>query len=491
VPRAIHEAVFRSQPDEHSFVVERVTGSIPRELDGTFLRAGPGLMQIGDAYLNFFDGHALIAGVSFACGHANFRSRFVRTPLYEAETARRTVLMRRPFTNRPRRWSNLFAIKFGNSAMHDVYVWGDAGRQRVVAGNDFGHFALDPRTLATIGPETWGGAAPAGTEVGPMPYPDPHSGHLVGWIKQPGGMRPDALRFVELDGSFRVVRETPALPLAAAPVIVHDQRATERWYVATEQSLRLRAAEALWGATTAYEALVTPRNSTATLLLVSRSKPDALIRIPLPAPIEIAFHVVNAFDRGDHVCVDLATYAGRIGFEAAAPKALRDSRGSIQTHGPTPTLVRYEVDPAAARVLSARKLAELPGDAPEVADSVMGREYRYAYVPTLGTDDDPPDRGAFFYYGALAKLDVESGATQTWNAGGDAIVSPCSFVPRPSGSSEDDGWLLAYVLRDRGAEVAVLDARAVDAGPVATLALGIHLPGVSHVRWAPRLALAH
>jgi all-trans-8'-apo-beta-carotenal 15,15'-oxygenase len=489
VPRAIHETVFRSQPEEHAFRVERVTGSIPSDLTGTIFRSGPGLMQVGDAYLSFFDGHALIAGVSFVAGSARFRSRYVRTPLYESETSARTVLMRRPFTNRPRRWSNLFAIKFGNSAMHDVYVWGQGDQQRVVAGNDFGHFALHPRTLETIGPETWGGAAPAGSEVAPMPYADPHSGHLVGWVKRPGGLKPDAIRFVELDRSFRVAKETALLPLAAAPVIVHDQRASKAWYVATEQSLRLRAADALWGAVTAYEALATPGNATATLLLVSRTEPNKLVRVALPAPVQIAFHVVNAFDRGTDVCVDLATYAGRIGFEAAAPKVLRDRRGNVQTHGPAPTLMRYIVDPVAGRVIESRKLAELPGDAPEVADAVMGSPYRFAYVPTLGASDDPPDRGAFFYYGALAKLDVESGETQTWSAGPDGLVSPCAFVPRPAAASEDDGWLLSYVLRESGAQVAILDAKSLEAGPVATLELGIHLPGVSHVRWAAGLQL--
>src|SRR5262245_54855557 len=224
-------------------------------------------MQLGDAYLNFFDGHALIAGVSFSNGAARFRSRFVRTPLYAAETARRTVLQRRPFSNRPQRWSNLFAIKFGNSAMHDVYVWGEGAARRVVAGNDFGHFALDPRTLATLGPETWQGAAPAGVEMAPMPYRDPHSGRLIAWIKQPGAVKPDAISFVELDGQFRVVQQTPYQPLAAAPAIVHDQRATERYYVATEQALRLQPGKAIWGAVTAYEALVVPPGATATLLL--------------------------------------------------------------------------------------------------------------------------------------------------------------------------------------------------------------------------------
>ena len=164
MPHAIHEAIYRNQPEEHAFRIQRIRGTIPRDLSGTFLRTGPGLIELGDAALNLFDGHALIAGVSFDAGRATFRSRFVRTPLYESETEQRTVLARRPFTNRPKRWSNLFALKFGNSAMHDVYVWGEGKHQRVVAGNDAGHFALDAHTLETLGAETWGGAAAAGMD---------------------------------------------------------------------------------------------------------------------------------------------------------------------------------------------------------------------------------------------------------------------------------------------------------------------------------------
>lgn len=446
-------------------------------------------MQLGDdAYLNFFDGHALIAGVSFANGQARFRSRFVATPLYAAETAQRTVLKRRPFSNRPQRWSNLFALEFGNSAMHDVYAWGEGKDRRIVAANDLGHFALDPQSLATLGPETWSGAAPHGVQQAPMPYRDPHTGRLIGWIKQPGGVKPDALSFVELDGAFRVVARTPALPLAAAPTIVHDQRATERFYVATEQALRLKPAPALWGAVTVWEALVAPPGSTAALLLAPRHDARTLIRVALPSPAQIAFHIVNAFDSGEHVVVDLVTYGGRVGFQAAAPRAMRERTGHTPSHGPLPTLERYVVDPREACLVSEQQLCELPGEAPEIADGAMGRAYSYAYLPTLGSGD-PPDRGAYFYYGALAKHDLERGASEVWDAGPDAIVSPCAFVPRKPAASEDDGWLLAYVLREPSTELVILDAKAIARGPVATLELGVHLPGVSHVRWAEDVLL--
>lgn len=476
----VFESIYRSQPDERAGAVAEVRGTIPAELRGTFLRNGPGLMQVGADALNFFDGHALVAGVTFEGGAARFRSRLVRTPLYREETEKKRMVRRRVFTNLPSRWSNLFALELGNGAMHDVYAWGG----KVVAGNDPGHFGLDARTLETLGPERWGGAARAGEEMSPMPYADPASGRLVGWVKKVGGTSPDALSFVELDAGLAVVAQTPFHRLAASPVIVHDHRATGRFYVAVEQSPRLSAGKAIWGASTIFESFRTPPGATATILLVPRGREGALVRVPLPAPLELAFHVVNAYDEGDRVVVDLVTYGGRVAFSAAAPRALRDRLGIVPAHGPAPTPMRFVVDPGAARVVEVKKLGDLPGEAPEVSDAVMGAPYRFAYFPTTRPDAAIPDRGGYFYYGSLAKLDVSTGEARVWDAGAGAIVSPPAFAARPGGAGEDDGWLLSWVLRSSVAEVVVLDARAIEAGPVATLGLGTHLPGVSHVRWA-------
>lgn len=487
MPHPVHEAVFRSQPEEHAFAsLEVIEGEIPRELSGTFLRSGPGLLEVGRDTLNFFDGHALIAGVSFEGGRARFRSRFVKSPLYLAETSAGAMKQRRIFTNLPARWSNLFALAFGNSAMHDVYSWGG----KVIAGNDPGHFALDPKTLDTLGPERFGGAAAEGEEMGPMPYRDPASGRLVGWLKRPGGLRPDVLRFVELDESLRVVKDTGPLPLDTSPALVHDHRATASYYVATEQAVRLKAGTALWGARTVYEALVTPPGKTADLLLVPREGPARLVRVPLPAGIEIAFHVINAFDRGQHVVVDLVTYDGRICFEGAASAAHRDRNGIARYPSAIPAPRRFVVDPARGALVEHQALGDVAIEAPEIADDRMGRPYRYCYGPVVSGDHGAPDPGGYFYAPAIAKIDVERGVSTRWSAGEDAIVSPPAFVQRPGASEEDDGWLIASVLRDASTSVVILDARDLARGPVARVALGIHLPGVSHTRWAGDVQLA-
>jgi carotenoid cleavage dioxygenase len=146
--------------------------------------------------------------------------------------------------------------------------------------------------------------------------------------------------------------------------------------------------------------------------------------------------------------------------------------------------MRFVIDPARATVVEHRKLGSVPTEAPEIADDRMGRSYRYFYGPTLGEAPRVPDEGATFFYGAIGKVDVESGASSTWSAGADAVVSPPAFVARPGAQGEDDGWLRSYVLREASTSVVILDARDPAAGPLATIDLGVHLPGVSHTRWA-------
>ncbi len=61
------------------------------------------------------------------------------------------------------------------------------------------------------------------------------------------------------------------------------------------------------------------------------------------------------------------------------------------------------------------------------------------------------------------------------------------FAPDPQGTAEDDGWLLNAVYdsaTDR-TDLCVLDARAVDAGPIARVHLPQRMPFGFHANWFP------
>ena len=141
----------------------------------------------------------------------------------------------------------------------------------------------------------------------------------------------------------------------------------------------------------------------------------------------------------------------------------------------------YEVDPT-THAVTMRPLAAISGDIPEVNGAKHGQAYEYAYCVAPEYDGNEPDRAGFVWFHALAKIDVNSGKHTLWHAGADHFVSGPTFVPRNGASDEDDGYLLAYDYDAprRTADIVVLDARAIDRGPVARIKLGRHLPAANH-----------
>ena len=61
------------------------------------------------------------------------------------------------------------------------------------------------------------------------------------------------------------------------------------------------------------------------------------------------------------------------------------------------------------------------------------------------------------------------------------------FAPRAAGSPEGDGWLLSVVWQAEhgGSALFVLDAQALDQGPVATVPLPQRVPFGFHGSWVP------
>jgi carotenoid cleavage dioxygenase len=80
---------------------------------------------------------------------------------------------------------------------------------------------------------------------------------------------------------------------------------------------------------------------------------------------------------------------------------------------------------------------------------------------------------------------MQSGETQTWDAGVGNGVSEPVFVPKSKTSAEGIGWLLATIYRHEShcSDLVVLDAASVASGPVATARLDHRIPFGFHGSW--------
>ncbi len=471
----IGEILDRGQSQEYDSLIESIEGQVPDDLQGTTLRNGPGVLQIGDDRVAYVDGLSAIGGVEFGHGTPYFRSRFARTTLYEEEMAAGRMVRRRAFTNLPRRWSNLLNVNVGIPGNHDIYHWND----RIYLG-DVGNYAVDPRTFDVIGPETWNGAVGKRDQTAAMPRPDHHAGRLTAYTVSAGAKQ--IVRMLELDAELQVNNRREAQIYG----FVHDQIATEHYLLVIDNPARASVAKILWGKERIFPSFAWPEELSPQLLLVRRDR-DEVIRVALPR-VRSVFHFINAYEQDGTLIVDVVGNMGLIYYDALYPAAERPAK---VRPGPRIELLRYTIDlsSGAPAPPQCRPLCDLGGDMPEVDEAVHGRPYRYAWVVGLpGHDSDPYN---LFLSDRITRVDVTDGSIDEWRAGPGHMVSQPAFVRRAGSEEEGDGYLTTWVndYEHERTSVVVLDARTPSEGPLCTLDLGAYLPPASHCRFAPDLRI--
>ena len=88
-------------------------------------------------------------------------------------------------------------------------------------------------------------------------------------------------------------------------------------------------------------------------------------------------------------------------------------------------------------------------------------------------------------FDAIVRYDDRTGERQVWSSGPTGHVGESVFAPDPTGSEEDDGWLINAVYDDATdrTDVCILDARDVAAGPIARVHLPQRMPFGFHANW--------
>jgi all-trans-8'-apo-beta-carotenal 15,15'-oxygenase len=192
------------------------------------------------------------------------------------------------------------------------------------------------------------------------------------------------------------------------------------------------------------------------------------------------FHIVNVYADGDEVVVDMTGYDGAVTFDALM---VATREGPLRLT-PTNHVARVRAAPRTGGSAGVQHFEGASGEAPEIAPALQGRPYScvwYAAVPSPSVDPN-----SYVFTSRMGRLDVATGTVTTWDAGADHQLSPPAFAPDPAGGPED-GWVLAWDLdlTAETADVVILDAGDLAAGPLARLHLGVYLPAVSHCRFAP------
>ncbi|MEJ0067203.1 MAG: carotenoid oxygenase family protein, partial [Caulobacteraceae bacterium] len=435
-----------------------IEGELPRALDGVLFRNGPN-PQFPAPGQHWFTGDGMVHAFSLSGGRASYRNAWVRTAKWQAERRAGRPLVS-GYTSRPGPEGG-----FSDEGVANTNVVWHAGRLLAL---EEGHLPieLDPATLATRGVQDFGGGL-----RGPFtahPKTDPITGELVFFGFSVDGELTPGMRFGTLDTAGRVTRfEHFEAPYCS---MVHDFAVTRRHVVFPVMPLAgSMARQTQGGPPFAWEPELGGH-----IGLILREQGVASLRW-FRTDACFVFHVLNAWDDGGRIVVDVMQYD--------EPPLFPHPDGAMAHPAPEARLVRWTIDPdGGADAVTWQPLDDMAGEFPRIDDRRSGLRHRFgAFAGRSG-----PGAGL----DSLVWLDLTRGSRSVFALpAGDAISEPV-FAPRSEDAAEGDGWLLATIWRaaENRSDVAVFDTAGLEKGPVATIRLPHRVPAGFHGNWVANAA---
>jgi carotenoid cleavage dioxygenase len=413
--------------DELTVTDLRVTGTIPSELDGRYVRNGANpITGMSD---HPFLGDGMIHGVRLRDGNAEwYRNRYVQTP-FIADPSRAVIDM----------GASLMDM---TASKANTNIVGHAGKLLAL---EEGHFpyVLDGG-LETVGPTDFGGKL-----RGPFtahPKVCPVTGELVAFGYS---MLEPYLTYLRVSASGELVQVENIT--VGGPTMMHDFNITRDHVIfmdlpaVFDMELAMRGEMPIrWGDDYPARLGVMPRNGT-----------DADVRWYEIDPCYV-FHPMNAYEDGGRVVLDVARL----------DHIWRDGPMDF----PQPELYRWTIDSVSGSVAE-EQIDDMPAEFPRVADSVVGLQHRFGYM--MGVPDASAFADPSLASGSIFKYDRQTGARTNIDVGHGRLPGEAVFVPAAGGSAEDDGYLMTYVYDAHTdlSEFVIYDAATMSSDPVASVQL--------------------
>ena len=433
---------FQAVTTEETISLLHVSGTIPADLSGLFVRNGSNPPTGTSPH--WFLGDGMIHGVRIEKGKAKwYRNRYVKTPLHQA----------------------------GKDLLDFGGIPGDANNQSNVAlvhhagkllstGEVGWPFELNTTDLSTAGPWNFGGKL--GPTMTAHPKVDPETGrmHFFGYEF----LKP-AITYYAVDPSGVIDTVSPIKVDVAT--MVHDFAVTKRDAI-------------FWIGPVVFGA--DPQNPNPSIPFHwDPTGPSRVGVMPLDGsgddirwadvPIGFAFHGLNAHRIGDDIVLNLHRLE-----QAFGPKgdlaASHLTQWRIGTAGPQLT-VKEE------------RLSEREMDLPTIDRRYTGRENRHGWFATT----TKPKAEYGFELAGICHLDLKTSREDVWEPGPNRRAGEGFFVP--AGEKEGDGYLLTYIwdrTTDRSS-LGIFDAQAMRNGPVAEIKLPVRVPFGFHGLWIDEAAL--
>ncbi len=424
----------RPVTEELSLADLKVNGTIPKGLNGRYVRTGPN--PITGTSTHPFLGDGMLHGVRLRDGKAEwYRNRYVQTPFIKDPSV--DVL-------------DLSVMMDMKSSKANTHVLGHAGKILVL---EEGHFPyVVDGELDTVGPTDFDGALTGSFTAHPKICPTTGEMLAFGY----SAVEP-YLRYLRVSADGKLV-QTENITVGG-PTMMHDFNITQNHVIFMD----LPAVFNMELAMTGEMPIRWDESYPARLGVMPRNGNDTQVRWFDINPCYV-FHPLNSYEDGDKIILDVARFSHM--WKASTMDF------------PPPALWRWTIYTVSGKVHE-EQIDDRPAEFPRVADSVIGMKHRYGYLAAMSQSNDPSDAS-----GAILKYDRETGVRSDIEFGRGRTGGEPVFVPAENTNAEDDGYLMTYVYdaSSDSSSFIIMDAASMDSTPVASIDLP-RIPGGFHGSW--------
>lgn len=439
-----------------------VEGEVPADLNGTFYRNGPNPQYAPRGNYHWFGGDGMVHAFNVENGRVSYRNRWVRSVKWNTEHDAGEALFAafNPMDSDER----VQGMETDGLANTNV-VW--HGGKLLALEEAHAPFELDPVTLESVGPWTFGGKL-----EGPMtahPKMDPETGEMLFFGYNADGLISEHMSYHVVDKDGNLTRsEKFVAPYAS---MVHDFLVTREHVIFPIMPLTGSMERAMtgkpvyaWEPEKGVHIGIMPRNGSVNDMRWFKGDPS------------FVFHPMNAHTDGDTITCDVCEFE-------EAPLFPKPDGTPGDPDKAIPRLTRWTFDLGKnSDDYKVERLDDLPCEFPRLDERFAGLNYRHGY---FACDTFPKVKVGGF--SGIGHVDHKTRKTEIYDVGPGRATNEPVFVPRSDSAAEGEGYLLANVFNAerKAGELVILDAQNVADGPLATAYLDHRVPYGFHGNWRP------
>ncbi len=467
-----------------------VQGQIPADISGTLFRNGPGVYDLDRYRLrHWFDGMAMLHKFDFANGRVCYSNRQLQTQAY-LKALKNGELAYREFASEPHSTSLdqlLFLLHptFSDNVAINVTV---ANNQFVAMSDSPLMVKFNPITMDILGQFKYDDKLDQGFISTPHPHYDFTNNCLINYHTSFTSMARSSVYNIYRMGLHSSTRQLIAAIPIPYPAYMHSFAITENYVVLVEFSLLLEnpLQVALSDKPILDKYTWSPEHGTRFLVV---HKKTGQVKI-WQGEASFGFHHINAFEKGNDIFVDIASYPEPLYLHSLLLDRLLHSNGG---NAPMGEFRRYHLPSNATHADYSYIAGTTEIEMPRINYKYNTQDYNFAYAQSrvrlltpltpASTSAEPPlypqqtqavstDKGQVKqarselrpndFYNSLVKIDVKTQQLLGghWHEPNRYPGEPI-FVPKHDPQSEDDGYIFSLILdaRENCSFLVILDAK--------------------------------